>query len=82
MSTKKQKLILDRTQQRVFDYIREHGSITTLQANKELGETRLSARIYELKEKGVKIEYEWLNVKNRFKEARRVKKYFIAGGAK
>jgi hypothetical protein len=76
------KLILDRTQQRVYDFMQEHGSITTLQANKELGETRLSARIYELKEKGVKIEYEWLNVKNRFKEARRVKKYFIAGGAK
>lgn len=76
------KLILDRTQQRVYDFMQEHGSITTLQANKELGETRLSARIYELKEKGVKIEYEWLNVKNRFKETRRVKKYFIAGGAK
>ena len=71
------KLVLDRTQQRVFDYIREHGSITTQQANKELEETRLSARIYELKKKGVNIRDEWIQVKNRFKEPRRVKRYFI-----
>lgn len=77
MSTRTKKLILDRTQQRVFDFINEHGGITTYEANKELGETRLSARIFELKEKGVNIDCEWLPVKNRFGEPRRVKKYFI-----
>ena len=82
MSTKTKKLILDTTQQRVYDFIKEHGSITTQQANKELGETRLSARIFELKEKGVNIQDEWVRVKNRFKEPRRVKKYFIGRGAK
>ena len=68
---------LDRTQKRVFDFIKENGGITTMQANKELGETRLSARIFELKEKGVHIESEWLKVTNRYGEPRRVKKYFI-----
>lgn len=82
MSTRTKKLILDTTQQRVYDFIKEHGSITTQQANKELGETRLSARIFELKEKGVNIQDEWVRVKNRFKEPRRVKKYFIGRGAK
>lgn len=82
MSTKKQKLILDTTQQRVYDFIKEHGSITTQQANKELGETRLSARIFELKEKGVNIQDEWLWVKNRYGEKRHVKKYFIGRGRK
>ena len=82
MSTKKQKLILDTTQQRVYDFIKEHGSITTQQANKELGETRLSARIFELKAKGVNIQDEWVRVTNRFKESRRVKKYFIGRGTK
>lgn len=77
MSTTKKKLILDTTQQRVFDFIKKNGSITTLQANKELGETRLSARIFELKEKGVNICDEWVLVKNRFKEPRRVKAYSI-----
>ena len=82
MSTRTKKLILDTTQQRVYDFMREHGSITTQQANKELGETRLSARIFELKEKGVNIQDEWVQVKNRFKEPRRVKKYFIGRGRK
>ena len=80
MSTKTKKLILDTTQQRVYDFIKEHGSITTQQANKELGETRLSARIFELKEKGVNIQDEWLWVKNRYGERRHVKKYFIGRG--
>jgi len=30
MSVKKQKLILDTTQKRVFDFMKENGSITTL----------------------------------------------------
>lgn len=77
MSTKTKKLILDRTQQRVYDYMLMNGGITTLQANKELGETRLSARIFELKEKGVRIGSEWLRVKNRYGEPRRVKEYFV-----
>ena len=80
MSTRTKKLILDTTQQRVFDYIKEHGSKTTYQANKDLGESRLSARIFELKEKGVNIQDEWIKVKNRFKEPRRVKSYFIGKG--
>lgn len=79
MSTKKTKLILDRTQQRVYDFIKKNGGITTMQANKELGETRLSARIFELKERGVNIQTEWMRVKNRFGEPRRIKNYFIGG---
>ena len=80
MSTKTKKLILDRTQQRVFDFIQENGGITTLQAIRQLGETRLSARIFELKEKGVNICDEWIRVKNRYGEQRRVKNYFIGAG--
>lgn len=77
MSTQKRKLILDTTQQRVYDFIKKYGGITTMQANKELGETRLSARIFELKERGVNIQDEWKSVKNRFGESRRIKNYFI-----
>lgn len=54
-----------------------HGFITSLEAISELGETRLSARIYELKDKGVNISYEWMQVLNRYQEKRRVKKYFL-----
>lgn len=69
---------LNTTQQRVFDYIMEFGSITTLQAFTDLGESRLSARIWELRDKGVNIGSETIMVKNRFGESRHVKKYFIA----
>lgn len=46
------ELNLDTTQQRVFDYIVENGSITSLEAIEHFGETRISARIFELKKKG------------------------------
>lgn len=63
--------------QRVFDYIVEFGSITSLQAFVDLGETRLSGAIYELKKKGVNISSADIEVKNRFGEKRRVTEYSI-----
>lgn len=69
---------LNKTQKRVFDYIVEFGSITSIQAFTDIGETRLSARIFEIQEKGVNIGTEWETVKNRFGEERHIKKYFIA----
>lgn len=71
------KIKLNRTQKRVFDYITDFGSITSLQACFDIGETRLSARIWELKKKGVNITYRWTSVKNRYGESRQVKEYFI-----
>lgn len=68
---------LNTTQERVFSHMLEHDSITTLDAVKKLGETRLSARIFELKEKGINIGDERICVKNRFGEKRHVKRYFI-----
>lgn len=82
MSTKTKKPILTIGEQRVYDFMLEHKGITTFQANKELGETRLSARIFEIKAAGVKIGDEWVHVKNRYKEPRLVKKYFIQEGSR
>ncbi|MGP1475580.1 MAG: helix-turn-helix domain-containing protein [Treponema sp.] len=73
-----EKIELSVTQQRVFDYIVDFGSITTLQSITDLGETRLLARIFELQEKGVNISSSWKDVKNRYGEKRRIKSYFIA----
>ena len=64
--------------QRVFDYMVEFGSITSLQAFVDLGETRLSGAIYELKKKGVNVTAEDVTVLNRYNEKRRVTKYKIA----
>lgn len=63
--------------QRCFDYMMEFGSITSLQAFKDLGDTRLSATIFELKKRGVNISCETVKFKNRFGELRHVKKYWI-----
>lgn len=53
--------------QRVLDYIRETGSITQLEAIKELGVLRLSAVIYDLKNKeGYKIKTDLVPVKTRY----------------
>lgn len=40
---------------RILRYMRANGSITTMEAFLELGVTRLSGRIYELKENGYSI---------------------------
>ncbi len=69
---------LNTTQQRVFDYMTDFGSITSLEACNDLGETRLSARIFELKKKGVLIADEVIEVRNRYGEPRHVKRYRIA----
>lgn len=68
---------LSKKAQRVFDYIKDFGSITTFEACNDLGETRLSARIFELKDRGFDISYEWIEVLNRYKEKCRVKRYYI-----
>jgi len=41
---------------RLIKYLKQYGSITTLQAIRDLGNTRLAATVYELKELGWKIE--------------------------
>ena len=41
--------------ERVLDYMAEHGSITPLEAIREIGCLRLGARIYDLRERGYDI---------------------------
>lgn len=72
-----EEIKLDTTQRRVFEYIMDFGSITTLQACVDLGETRLSARIFELRKRGIPIRSEWIEIRNRYNEPRRVKKYYV-----
>lgn len=68
---------LSKTQRRVFDYMTDYGSITTIQAFTDLGESRLSARIFELQKKGIHISGELIKVHNRYGESRFVKRYYI-----
>jgi len=62
---------------RIIEYIKDFGSITTLEAFTELGVVRLGARISELRKNGVKIEDKPETVKNRYGEKCHIKRYYI-----
>ena len=51
--------------EKVLDYMERHGSITPLEAMNKLGIMRLGARIYDLKDSGVKIITERVTERNR-----------------
>ena len=61
--------------QRILDYIRTFGSITQLEALRDLGVMRLASRISDLKKKGYMITSEVEAVNNRFGEKCHIKKY-------
>lgn len=66
----------------VLEYITKHGRITTLDAFRAIGCTRLSGRIYELKADGYDIVKDMVEVKNRHGETCRVAEYRIRRGRK
>ena len=60
---------------RILDYINEFGSITQLEALKELGVMRLASRISDLKRQGHNIISTTESVKNRYGEKCYIKRY-------
>jgi len=65
--------------QRVLNYMQGGNTITSLDAFKELGITRLAAVIYDLKKDGHFIGSRRISVKNRFDESCNVSEYFYGG---
>lgn len=63
-------------EERVLNYIKHNGSITTQQAFKELGCSRLSEYIHRLRRKH-DVKDEWIEVKTRWGDKTRVKRYFL-----
>ena len=63
---------------RVLDYMTRFGGITTQQAFRDLGITRLSARIADLKAAGVRIIGEMIEVEDRYGDKTHVKRYEVA----
>lgn len=63
--------------QRLLKHLKKHkGGITSLQAIDKLGDTRLSATIYELRQKYCVLD-EWITVTNRYGDEVKVKRYFL-----
>ena len=51
---------------RLLDYLKEYGSITSLEAIRDLGNTRISATIFLLRNDGHKIDTNMVKVPTRF----------------
>lgn len=62
---------------RIVKYINDFGSITQLDALRDLGCMRLASRISELKKAGVEIEKRTVAGKNRYGETVRFAEYRI-----
>ena len=65
--------------QRVLTYMEEHGSISPLEAIRDIGCLRLASRISDLRRQGVKIESETVTVMNRFGDKTYIKRYRLGG---
>ena len=61
---------------KILNYMNEFGSITTWDAFRDLGCTRLSEYIRQLRQDMV-IEDEWVQTTNRYGEKTQYKKYWI-----
>lgn len=68
--------------ERVLDYIDEFGSITQLEALRDLGIMRLASRISDLKRQGYPITRKIETVKNRYGEKSHVMRYSMSEEAR
>lgn len=69
------KKVKDTQHSRIIEYMKKHGSITTLDAFRDLGITKLTTRISEMRSMGISIEGKREAVKNRFEETCYINRY-------
>lgn len=63
--------------ERIITYMRDFGSITQIEAIKDLGVMRLAARIADLRKNGWSIISKTESVKNRYGERCHIKRYSL-----
>ena len=61
--------------ERILDYIDRFGSISPMEAFSDLGITKLSTRIGEMRRDGLDFSQEWETRKNRYGESVRYMRY-------
>lgn len=67
--------------ERIIEYIHKFGSITQLEALRDLGIMRLASRISDLKRLGYPVASKREIVKNRFGEKTPISRYYFKEGA-
>ena len=65
----------------ILDYIKRFGSITPLEAMRDLGIYRLASRISDMRRLGLPVVAEWAEVETRYGDKTRVKRYSLEEGA-
>lgn len=65
--------------ERIVRHLREHGSITSLEALEDYGIMRLASRVADLKKAGVPIRREMVCRKNRYGDKVAFARYWLAG---
>ena len=63
---------------RIINYIREFGSISSWEAYADLGITQLGARKEKIKKEGYEFKTEWESNTNRFGEKTDYKRYYLS----
>ena len=65
--------------EKILQYLKDHGTITTREAFLNIGVTRLASRIWDLRNDGYNIIREMVKVKNRDGETCTVAQYRLEG---
>jgi hypothetical protein len=65
--------------QRILDYMKDFGSITQIEAMRDIGCMRLASRISELRKQGIAIVSKTEAVNNRYGEKCYIKRYMLEG---
>ncbi len=67
---------------KIREHLRKHRSITSWDAIQLYGCTRLSDKIFQLRNKGWIIDTQMIEVKNRFHDKTEIAKYILRKGGK
>lgn len=63
--------------ERIVDYIKQFGSISPVEAFRDLGVTKLATRISEMRKDGMEFNQEYMKGKNRFGETVHYMRYYL-----
>ena len=70
---------MTKQEQRILKYFDDFGSITSLEAIRDLGIMRLASRICDLRKKGFTIQKQTENAVNRYGERCTITRYYMKG---
>ena len=71
---------LEHQRMAIHAYLREHGTITTLEARRELDVLHPAARVMELRRAGLEIDLVWCDDLSENGRPHKVGRYILAGG--